>query len=254
MPILALLTGCPAPAEVPEVQDQPDLDEICADMFANHPDDAALAEQVAWLYRWLERYEAETRDGYEVGPLDEATVDALDGEDRRTDGMIGVVVGFMSAHPVEEATTAMVAVDQEEIHPDFYSDYEVAYLTDLDCFLERTCPRLELTEDYVAHFILGVDSVNHTMNQYLWLEGEAGLAMVHRAWLPWPPEVDVSWLAVSEQFYLDAFLPWGDGHYRVQTTWIVYEQESVPDDTAMSLTIHGMQVHSENLEAWLDAQ
>lgn len=253
---VALLCGCPAPPEVPDAEDQPDLDQLCRILYDHHPDDdpAVLAENVAWLYGWLDAYEADTRDGYQVGPLEESTVDALDGVDRSTEDMLGVTVGFESAHPVEEAAYAMVAVDQEEVHPDAYSDYEATYLSDPDCFLDRSCPRLELTEDYVAHFILGVDSVNHTMNQYLWLDGERGTAMLHRAWLPHPPEVDVAWLSVAEQFYLDVFLPWDAGHYRIQTTWMVFTQESVPDDTAMTLAITGMQVHSEDLEAWLDAR
>ena len=153
-----------------------------------------------------------------------------------------------------DAAYAMVAVDQEEIHEQAYEDYEVSYSSDLDCFLDRSCDRLELTEDYTAHFIMGAESINHTRNQYLWLETDTGLAMLHRAWLPDPPEVNFSWLAVDEQFYLDVFLPWGDGHYRVQTTWMVYEQDNVPEDTVMHLVITGMQTHSENLEAWLDSQ
>ncbi len=256
-PIAALLlTACPAPPEVPEVEDRPDLDQLCRELFAHHPDDdpTQLLEDLAWLEDWLAEFEAETREGYQVGPLDDHAVDALDSEDRSTDGMIGVVVGSESAHPVADATTAMVAVDQESIHPDAYSDYQVDYISDLDCFLDRSCDRLELTEDYTAHFILGVESVNHTRNQYLWLDSDAGLTMVHRAWLPSPPEVNFSWLAIEEQFYLDAFLPWGDGHYRVQTTWLVHEQDSVPEDTVMTMVINGMQTHSENLEAWLDAQ
>ncbi len=251
-----LLTACPPPPEVPDVEDQPDLEELCRTLFAAHPDSdtAGLVEDLAWLHAWLMDFEAETREGYQVGPLDDAAVDALDGTDRATEGMFGVVVGSVSAHTVEDASYAMVAVDQEEIHAEQYSDYEVSYLSDLDCFLDRSCDRLELTEDYTANFIMGVQSVNHTRNQYLWLDTDAGPAMLHRAWLPEPPETNFSWLAIDEQFYLDAFIPWEGGHYRVQTTWMVNEQDSVPEDTVMNLVITGMQDHSENLEAWLDSQ
>ena len=251
-----LVLGCRPPPEVPDTEGQPDLDELVRDLFAHHADEdpSDLERDLGWLYDWLKTWEADTRDGYQVGPLDEPTVDSLDGQDRATAGMLGVMVGSTSAHSVEEATWAMVAVDQEEVHPERYEDYVVEYLTDLDCFLARTCARLESTEDYTAKFIMGVESINHTMNQYLWLEGEEGTAMLHRAWLPWPPEVNFSWLAVSEQFYLDAFLPWEEGHYRVQSTWMVYDQEEVPEDTVMYLVITGMQEHSEDMEAWMDAQ
>ena len=254
--VCLLLTACPPPPQVPEVEDQPDLDQLCADLFAHHPHDdtTQLLEDMAWLDSWLDAYEAETREGYRVGGLDDAVIDALDGTDRQSEGMLGVVVGSVSTHPVADAAHAMVAVDQEEIHVDSYSDYEVDYISDPGCFLDRSCDRLELTEDYTAHFILGVESINHTWNQYLWLETDAGLAMLHRAWLPYPPEVNFSWLDIAEQFYLDAYLPWGDGHFRVQTTWLVHEQDGVPEDTVMNMVINGMQSHSENLEAWLDAQ
>ncbi|MFH1468914.1 MAG: hypothetical protein ABIO70_31300 [Pseudomonadota bacterium] len=256
-PALALLlASCAPPPEVPDTEDQPDLSEICRDLYAHHPDEdpALLHEQLAWLYAWLEVWEADTRDGYRVDPLTDEVVDALDGEDRATAGMLGVVVGSSSAHGVADATWAMVAVNQEEVHPGTVEDYQRAYLTDLDCFLDRSCDRLALTEDYTANLPFFVTSTNHTMNQYLWLEGEQGTAMIHRAWLPTPPVVNVSWLAVAEQFYLDAFLPWGEGHYRVQTTWLVNTQEDFGEDAVMNMVISGMQQHSEDLEAWLDAQ
>lgn len=251
-----LLTACPAPPEVPDARDQPDLDQLCRTLFAHHLDDdhGQLLEDLGWLESWLQEYEAETRAGYQVGALDESTVDALDDTDRTTEDMFGVVVGSISAHPVEDAAYAMVAVDQEEIHADNYSDYQVDYLSDLGCFLDRSCARLELTEDYTAHLLLGVEAVNHTQNQYLWLDTASGLVMLHRAWLPWPPEVSMDWLAIQEQLYLDVFLPWGDGHYRVQTTWLVHQQDSVPEDAVMNMVITGMQEHSENLEAWLDGR
>lgn len=251
-----LLMACPGPPEVPDLEDQPDLEQLVAGLFAHHPDQdpALLIDDLSWLEAWLLDYEAETREGYRVGGLDEASVDSLDDQDRTTDGMFGVVVGSLSTHSVADAAYAMVAVDQEEIHDGSYSGYQVEYLSDLDCFVERSCDRLELTEDYTAHFMLGVESVNHTQNQYLWLDTDAGLVMLHRAWLPQPPEVNFSWLAIQEQFYLDAFVPWDDGHFRVQTTWLVHQQDGVPEDTVMNLVINGMQTHSENLEAWLDEQ
>lgn len=257
VPLLALLlTACPAPPEVPDVEDQPDLDQLCRTLFSHHADEdhAELIEDVGWLESWLAELEAETRGGYQVGPLDESTVDALDNTDRSTEGMFGVVVGSISTHSVLDATYAMVAVDQEEIHDDNYSDYQVEYLSDVDCFLDRSCDRLELTEDYTASLLMGIEATNHTQNQYLWLETPSGTTMLHRAWLPTPPEVSMDWLAIEEQFYLDAFLPWDDGHYRIQTTWLVHEQDSVPEDTVMHMVITGMQEHSENLEAWLDGQ
>jgi hypothetical protein len=254
--VALLLTACPPPPEVPEVEDQPDLGQLCRSLFAHHPDEdhTRQLEDLAWLEAWLEDFEAETLAGYQVEPLSEDAVDALDEQDRTTQGMIGVVVGSSSAHPVADAAHAMVAVDQEEIHASSYSDYQVEYLSDLDCFLEQSCERLELLEDYTAHFILGVQSVNHTHNQYLWLETDAGLAMLHRAWLPTPPEVNMSWLEIEEQFYLDVFLPRPDGHFRVQTTWLVNSQDSMGEDTVMNMVVSGMQEHSENLEAWLDGR
>jgi len=254
MSALLILTACPSPPEVPEVEDQPDLDELCHDLFAHHPDQdhAQLVEDLAWLELWLDEFEADTREGYQVSALSEAAVDALDDVDRETEDMFGVVVGSISAHSVTDAAHAMVTVDQEEIHADNYSDYQVEYLSDLDCFVDRSCDRLELTEDYTAHLLLGVQADNHTQNQYLWLDTPNGLAMLHRAWLPEPPEVSMDWLAIQEQVYLDVFLPWDGGHYRIQTTWLVHEQDSVPEDAVMNMVITGMQDHSENLEAWLD--
>ncbi len=245
---LALCCGCKPPPDAPST-----LDDLCSYLFVRHAeeDPEAMLEGMANLDEWLQLHEEQTREGYSVSGLDEETANSLDDEQRSVAGIFGVAVGSVSEHRVDDATYAMVAVDQEEIHGNNYADYKRRYLSDADCFLDQDCARLEATEDYEAT-ILVVTSDNHTHNQYLWLETEQGLAMAHRAWLPYPPEVNVSWLVVEEQFYLDVFLPWGEGHYRLQATWMVNSQDSMDQDAVMNLVIAGMQQHSENLEDWLD--
>jgi hypothetical protein len=205
--IVVCVVGCKRPPEAPET-----LDELCAYLYEHHVDDEPEWTQAGLdnLDRWLDSHWDEMDEGYEVTPLTQEVTNSLDGQERPVEGMFGVTVGAASAHPADDLIGALLQVDHTEIAPDHYNTFDRTYHTDLACFLDRSCLRLETTEVFEGVLALGVTSLNTAYNQYLWVEIEPGWAMVQRSWLVEPPEINIEWLEVKEQFYLNTLLPDGD--------------------------------------------
>jgi len=188
-----------------------------------------------------------------VTGLDDETVDALDGVDRSVEGILGVAVATESAFTVAELQEAVLVVNQAEISPDNYLRFDRTWLTDLDCFLERSCPRLDTLEDVESSLGALVTSEMVTMNQYLWVQtGDDEPALVQRSWLPEEPVLNVDWLVVHEQFYVNAFVPRPGGSYRLQSTWVVNEQDVMPESGMLNMVVNGQQDNAANLEIWLE--
>jgi len=243
------LAGCPRPPDAPTT-----LDELCSYLFVHHPDEdpAEMAAGLGNLTVWLGEHWAETEDGVVVHGLDQETVDALDGTERSVEDIVGVAVASESDHTVDEAAHALLEVDQLEVHPDVYNSYSREYVTDLDCFMDHTCDRLDTTEAMDINLALGVTSVHDTYNQYLWVELEGGPSLVQRSWLPEQPVVTM--VDVYEQFYINALVPIDGGHYRLQSTWMVNDQTLLGEDAILYMVGKGQQQNADNLEAWLDGE
>jgi hypothetical protein len=246
--IAALLCGACRPPQAPT-----ELDDLCVYLFAEHPHDQPAWMEVGLvsLQTWLQENPGETEEGYEVSGLTDEAVDALDGEDRRVDGILGVAVATESAFTVQELQEGVLVADATEVAPDNYLAFERAYLTDLDCFLDRSCDRLETTEDVESSLAFGVTSAMLTWNQYLWVETDSEPALVQRSWLPDPPDVNVEWLAVAEQYYVNVFVPREGGSWRLQTTWLVNDQDVISEAGLLNTVVRGMEDNAANLEAWL---
>lgn len=247
----ALGAGCERPPEAPET-----LDELGVYLYEHHADegDKYLQAGLTNLDAWLADHLEETAEGYEVEGLTREITDALDGTDRPVDGIFGVTVATSSGHSVDRSATALVEVGPDEFAPDNYNSYERDYVTDPDCFVARECLWLETDEVFEGVLAMGVTSLNHAYNEYRWIEIEDGWAMAQRAWLVEPPEINMEWLQVDQQFYLNLFLPDGDGSIHLQTTWMVADQDDLPENLVMTMTIEGMRENAENLDRWLDEQ
>jgi hypothetical protein len=250
LPLLLLTTACKPPPEAPR-----ELDELAAYIYAHHADEDPAAEQDALskLTAWLEENWADAEDGYEIGALDEATVDSLDDVDRATEGMLGLAVPTASEHSVDEAAYAMLAVLESEVYPKMFVEYEREQIGDIDCFLAHDCDRVEARENMKSDFGLVV-SVSQAYNRYLWVDLEGGPAFVQQNWIEFPPDVTgtlASYVEVDEQFYLNLFMPRADGFWRLQATWMIFTQDGVPQDVAMNMAVANMQGNSETLDDYL---
>ena len=247
--IAAAAAGCQRPPDAPET-----LDDLCSYLYTHHPDEdlAAVTAGLANLDVWLDENWDEMEDGFSVSGLTEETVDAVDGTQRSVEDIFGVAAGTRSDHAVDTTANALLAVDQAVVAPESFGYYERDYITDLDCFLERSCLRLVTDEHFEALLPLGITSDNHAANEYLWAELEQGWALLQRSWLAEAPDVNFAWLQVDEQYYVNALLPAGDGHVRMQTTWMVNTQEDVPEGTVMTMVVQGMEANAERVDGYLD--
>ncbi|MBW2254712.1 MAG: hypothetical protein JRI25_08970 [Deltaproteobacteria bacterium] len=261
---LALGTGaCKAPPEAPEV-----LEDLAVYLYTQHQDDdpevmVVGADQLRTWFR--EEWDEEDDDGYTIASLDQDAVEVLNDSasyqhpdanaSRSVEAMLGVAVGTHGAHDVDEYAGAMVDVDQDEVFPNDFAEYERTwYLADPACFRARECLRIEALEYMKSRLPLGMSTTGETYNQYVWVELEAGWAMVHRNWQVYPPDASVGALEVDDQFYLNLFLPGVGGAYRLQATWMVGNQSSVPENMVLALTSNHMFDNSESLEEYLDGE
>ena len=79
--------------------------------------------------------------------------------------------------------------------------------------------------------------------------------MVQRNWMTEPPEVNSALLEVEEQYYLNLFVESADGGWwRLQSTWMVYNNNGVDEDLALGATGNSMRDNSEALDTFLDEQ
>lgn len=250
--LLLSLAGCEAPPEAPG-----ELDDLCAYLFSHVGDESpdALQDGLTNADLWLVSHLDETLEGYGITTLERDAVEALEGEERDLTGLVGVAVGAESEHDVLSATLALLDEDQTEVLEQTYDVFEREWVTDQNCFLEQRCETLEAVHSSEVRFALGVRVSSQARAQFRWVDTWAGTVLVGRSWLVEPPEINVSWLEVDQQYYLQAILPDEDGgSRRLQAIWVVGEfAGGEPSDGLKALSVRALQHLDEDLEAWLDA-
>ncbi|MDP6934594.1 MAG: hypothetical protein QGG40_16850 [Myxococcota bacterium] len=249
--IAIIVTGCKRPPDAPN-----DLDALCGYLYAHALDEdpAELEAGLDNLAAWLDTQLDETLEGYTVSNLDQDTVDNLDEQTRDLDGLVGAAVGSESLHSAEDLLLALSIEDPMEVFPDAYEIYERTYVTDSDCFSDRSCDTLEVINYQTVNYPLGLQVTSESTGQYRWAEPSIGLSGIQRTWMNGPATVNVEWLDVEEQYYLNTFIPLGETTIRLQATWVIAEVSSsdVPENLALTTVVSTMQAWSEDLDAYLD--
>lgn len=261
MLLAALLLACKAPPEAPK-----DLDQLASYLFEEHTneDPEVLAVGLQNLRTWFETdFDPDDNDGYSLSVgLSQASVDALDASaayadpkakaSRDASPMGGAGAGTRHAYSFDGYIDALVTVDQDEVFPKTFEAWSRTWrLCDGDTFADRGCDLLESDEEQSSSFGLGFNSEGEAYNQYRWVELDDGsFAMTHRNWQLYPPDVSKDLMEVSDQYYLNVFVPSGGEVYRFQATWAVFGDD-VPEDLALKLTTDSMFTSSETLEEWV---
>lgn len=247
---LLILVACKAPPEAPQ-----DLHELAAYLYEHCWDDDPESLQVGLeqLTTWLDANPDVAFEGYAVAPLSEAAVDALDAKDRTTTDMVGLSLTRMSHHPIEDSAWALVSVDHAEIYPDAIEEFDREYLSGPECFVERSCDRMETIETLHNTFLLGLESWGTAHNQFVWADLEGGTAMVNRNWEIAPPETNSDLLNVDERAYLSVYVPGTTFTWRLQALWTVYSDDNdAPENLTSSLVLDFFADGHDDLETWLD--
>jgi hypothetical protein len=260
MLLLWTLLACKPPPE--------DLDAIAAFLYANQlEDEAMVAAGLDNLRTWFETdFDAEANKGFELTvALDPEAVDGLDDSTawthpdtkspRASAEMAGAAAGTVGPHGIEDYVAALVAVDQDTVFPDTFEEWGRTWrLCDGATFADAGCDTLESDEQQKSAFGLGLRSEGEAYNQYRWVTLPDGqVAMNHRNWQLYPPDVSSNLIEVVDQYYLNTFVPSSDGAsvFRFQATWAVFG-DGVPRDLGLRLTANSMFDSSQELDAWLD--
>ncbi|MFH1464844.1 MAG: hypothetical protein ABIO70_10710 [Pseudomonadota bacterium] len=249
LPVLA--AGCrkvpPAPVE---------LDELCGYLFAHFDDEYpdAMQEGLYNLDVWLLANLEETLEGYSVTSLSEETINALDDRARNPDDMIGAAVGTESIYTPYALGVPQVVDDQEDLFPDSHDYYDRTYLTDTDCFVEQKCEDAAV-QNYIEDTYPIIGSViTHNHGQYRWVETELGTAWVQRTWFDVPAELEVDWIDIQDQYYLNVLLPQEHGTLTLQSMWIEATWDGLPvsENMAKNLLISQMQNIYTQMDAYIE--
>lgn len=264
--LIVVLGACKAPPEAPA-----DLDGAAVYVYEEQQNDDVdvWALGVENLRAWFETgFEADGDEGFEltVG-LSQEAVDLLDGsaafthedtvEARLVEGIRGAAVASAGAYGIDAYADAMTATPQNEVYPDLFEDWDA---TETLCtgaeFATRDCLDFEFVEFQSSAFGLGLRSEGEAYNQYRWVQlADGQWSFTQRNWQIYPPEVSNNLLEVSDQFYLNVFIPSTDGSnvWHFQATWAVFG-DRVPEDIGLNLTEGSMSDNHEQLEDYLAEQ
>lgn len=254
LPLLLLSVSACRPPDAPD-----NLNELCGYLYDrfDEEDPAEMEAGLANLYNWLHKAGNldSTFEGYALtNALDEQTVDALDNQDHSVSGAAGAAVGTSGKRYRQKAIVeTLVMVDPAQLAPDMYLSYDREFLTDPDCFIDKECEDLRVYNRMVNKYPF-IEVSMHSIGQYRWFDWEDQQVMVQRTWMDGVADINVDWLTVSDQYYLNIIYPETRGTLRLQSTWIVAELGSsdVPESLAISLVISSMQQVYTDIELYLD--
>lgn len=241
-----------------------DLDDLAGFLFAHAGDegDDALQEGLENLDAWMRQNEALLLedDGYAVARPAEAVVSALGDASPLDPGarLVGAAVGGALRYPSEAVAPLLTTVSPDDLFPDSYLFYDREDLTDAACFADGRCERARQRNHSRARYAGGLFQIEQrNLAELRWVEMGSGLAIVHRTWLTEPVETNFgNAVRIPNQYYLNVVLPDGEGHLRLQATWLVAEvlASNLPEGFALNLVIGSMRGGAEVTEAFYDGE
>ena len=118
--LLPFLAAC-GPPQAPV-----ELDEIMSYLFEHHQarTTAALRQGTENLDAWLVDHQDETWDGFQVSPLSQEAVNALDGGERDLSNLVGVAVGYDIPYSVREVMEVVLFADPLEFNQGDIIEYQ----------------------------------------------------------------------------------------------------------------------------------
>lgn len=259
-PVLGLaLVGCKRPPAAPA-----ELSELCSYVFEHmgDEDDTDLAAGVENLAAWFADNGLEApEEGFEVTQIDVDTAYALPDidlsdltQEEFEDGLVGAAVVNQHGHSLDDLAYAIVEADQMEVFPDDYQAFERTFLTDVDCFMDGTCVQVDALNYSEASYagVLNVKSENRA--QWRWVDTGTRRALVHRAWLTGPADINPALATIPAEFFTTVTMELDDGTMvRMQTVWFVALLATVEANAFMlNSFVNALSKSGEQVETWLD--
>ena len=100
-----------------------------------------------------------------------------------------------------------------------YLSYERENLTDVNCFLEKTCISFSYRSTILSSLPLGAEMLSSYTSEIRWIYLDSGLALVHRSWMDGEAESSVDWANMTANFYLGFIYTTETGTDTIAASW-----------------------------------
>jgi hypothetical protein len=259
--VSVLAVGCAPPPDAPT-----ELEELSTFLFEEFESEAdvlgaGLVNLDAFFAGWDEEgaLAADTGRAGREWSLPNLELSSMEGLDRAEDinpvSQLPVALAMRSVHPGQDHTNLIGLADQTPVEADTSESYIRTYETDLDCFLDGSCDRLECT-DAIHRLSPGVLDLNYEQNKhYRHIPyGEDGaVGVVSRSWVPRRYENDEDPPDYIDQWFgLNIYLPQGDTTIRYSALWGA-SSLNLDDDFLVNQVAAGIDEAFQNTETYLAA-
>lgn len=250
--MLFLLTACSAPIEAPS-----DFNDLLSYTFMHtmDEDDSELLAGIDNLLQFSNDNIADLREGYAVSNLSQEALDSTGETFPESDGLYGVTLQYLVEYPVPSIAYCNTMADGMDVYPANYISYERENLSDVDCFVNRTCETFRYRSTINSSLALGAEMLSSYINELRWVELESGPAFVQRAWMDGEAESSVDWADMTANFYIGLTYSFPEGAETIAASWAAVQlgDVSLPEDILKNQAIDGLASNGEDLTAYLDA-
>ena len=247
--LLLLSLACSAPVEAPE-----DFNELLSYLFEHtmNEDSETLVAGADNLLAFSAENEEMLREGYAVDNLSQMALDSTGSTFPDAGDTYGVTLQYSVGYSVQNLAYANSAADGMEVYPANYLSYERENLSDIDCFLERTCDSFSYRSTFQSSLPLGAEMLSSYISELRWMELYSGPALVHRSWMDGEAESSVDWADMTANFYFGFIYSTETGSDTIAASWAAVQlgDVSLPEDILKNQAIDGLRQNGVDLENW----
>ena len=221
--------------------------------------DRYLEEGMENLIEWMPKHEADLAEGYRVSEL---SVDAISTvEQTPSDELIGIAISRDYDHAVDDVAYASFAIHPEDLDPTAETYNNREYITDPECFLRHECDVVQYSSEVQTLLPLGIEVIAYIFSEARWVETSLGTAYIQRRWHMQPPDVNVDWVTVENEYGLTITLPQPTIHEeeasnlkRIESLWINMSIDGlpIPEDLAVELGLGSLRESIDRTDTYLD--
>ena len=249
--LLSLFLSCSAPIEAPK-----DFETLLSYIYARTMDEdpAELMAGAENMLDFADSNRADLIEGYTIAPLTDASIETTGTSPRATDEQYGVALMYNVPYGTRDVTLVNTIEDLEDVYLDDYISYEREYQSDLDCFIDRSCPTVRFRSTIQSSLPLGAEMTSSYINEIRWLELDSGLAAVQRSWLDGDAISTADWVNMEAQYYLGITYQTQGGSDTVAASWaaIMVGDLPLPEDTAKNQALDALRKNGDDLTLYLD--
>ena len=250
--LLLLYLACKAPIEAPS-----DFNDLLSYTYIHAMDeeDAQLQAGIDNLLIFSDANITELREGYAVSNLSQEALDSTGETFPVTENLYGVTLQYFVPYSVESIAYANTVADGMDVYPANYISYDREHLTDLDCFVERTCTTFRYRSIIYSSLPLGAEMLSSYINELRWIDRELGPAFIQRTWMDGEAESSVDWADMTANFYVAVTYSVPEGSETIAASWAAIQlgDVSLPEDILKNQAIDGLASNGEDVTAYLDA-